>query len=67
MRRQPLWTPQRSGVAACVCDGLTDRETAQAMGCSENTVQRHTRVLALALGARNRQHLAALLGALAAA
>ena len=63
MKRPPLWTPARSGVAACLCDGLTARETSRAMRCSQKSVQRHTKVLAAALGARNRVHLAAILGA----
>jgi len=65
MRRQPLWTPTRSGVAACIVDGLTNRETCRAMGCTTTTVQRHVKVMMRAFGARNRVNLAAMLGACA--
>lgn len=66
MRRPPIWTPTRSGIAACIVEGMTEPEIAAAMGCSRKTVQRQALSLQRKLGARNRTHLAAKLGAIAA-
>lgn len=49
---------RRSGVAACVLDGLTDAETAAAMGLHRHTVERDVRELQRRHEARNRVALA---------
>jgi DNA-binding NarL/FixJ family response regulator len=59
-----IWTPIRCGIAACILDGLTIKQTASAMGRRVFTVEYHVTKLRAALGARSRTHLAAILGAM---
>ena len=58
-----FWSTTRCGIAACIVDGLTEAESAGALGFCKRYVERQEAVLRRELGARNRVHLAALLGA----
>ena len=50
-----------TGVAACLLDGLTDKEAALAMGVPTTAIKHTIEVLMRAHGARNRVHLAVML------
>lgn len=51
-------TPQESAVAACLLDGLTQREAAAAIGVAKSTVWSIEMALSQRFGARNRIALA---------
>jgi len=50
-------TTLQSGIAACLLDGLTYRQTAQALGRNETTTRRNVMKLRAKLGAYNRRQL----------
>jgi len=50
-----------SGVVACMLDGMSDREAAEALGVSRTTCRNYAERMMAAAGARNRVHLAAML------
>ena len=54
-------TPNQSGVAACIVDGMVDKDIARAVGCSITAASDRVRRLRIKLGAKNRIHLALIL------
>lgn len=52
-------TPREAEVAACIAQGLTNREIAAELEVSTNTVQNHVRSLLAKLGVRSRAAVAA--------
>ena len=57
---KPL-TLRHRGIAACLLDGLSDKEIALATGCALKTVEHHLREMRLRLNARSTRHMVALL------
>lgn len=62
-RIAPFSKRQRA-LLACLVDGLTPAEAAAALGVHERTEKRDMRRIREVFGARNRQHAAAIAGAL---
>ncbi len=55
------WIPTRSAVAACLLDGMSQKEIARAIGRSVSRVEEHVRALRVEFGARNCVQLGAAL------
>lgn len=57
----PALTPRQLEIARLTADGLTNREIAEKLHLTENSVKTHLRIVFGKTGTRSRGHLAALL------
>lgn len=60
-----LWAPKHSGIAACIMEGMADKEISRAMGLGFHVVKWEVQKVLKMIGARNRTHAAALLAVMA--
>ena len=58
-------TMRQIGLAACLLEGMSEKESARAIGASHDVVRYNLRQMRLKLGARNTRHLIAILAAMA--